>query len=142
MEVTTDYLQDVFNPTLYERTLRKASKDIRTWGRDFQAIAFTGVSGAAIAFPLGRALRKSLICVRKEGARSHSEHDVEGDVNASTYIIVDDFVETGSTVKTIQARIAEAGGNGVCVGLYTYCSTLDDDAVAAHYFPNLHIPRT
>jgi len=85
----------------------------------FDAIAFTGMSGAAMAFPLAIKLEKDLIMVRKPSSSSHSDYDVEGQNQSKNYIIVDDFPETGATKKRIIAAVEKFCG-ATYVGVYFY----------------------
>lgn len=90
--ITTDYLSKVFDPEKFADTADRAYKDIRAWelaGGKFDTIAFTGISGAALAFPLALRLNKRLICIRKKNSGSYSLYEIEGDFSADTYIIVD-----------------------------------------------------
>jgi adenine/guanine phosphoribosyltransferase-like PRPP-binding protein len=67
------------------------------------AIAFCGSSGCAIAFNLATRHKIPLIYVRKKGEKSHGSK-VEcnaGRIPIAKYLIVDDFVDQGSTVDHI-----------------------------------------
>jgi len=118
--IKTSYLQPIFNRYEYKLTLEMAIETITDWADkneiEFGAIAFTGVSGAGLAFPLSLELDKALLCVRKTNS-SHSEHEVEGDFSEDKYIIVDDFTETNGTIDTIIEKI---GTRSKCVGVYFY----------------------
>jgi len=123
--ITTDYLGSVFCREKFAQTVDRSEKDIRDWiakGNDFDCIAFTGVSGAALAFPLALRLNKGLLCIRKEGSGSHSLYDIEGDFSGDRYIIVDDFVDTGSTVEKIHSDLERnrATDDIELVGIYLY----------------------
>jgi adenine/guanine phosphoribosyltransferase-like PRPP-binding protein len=85
--------------------VEQAAKALRLFRKKnpFDAIAFRGNSGAAIAYPLSFKLQIPLICVRK--GPSHSPFKVEGCSNAKTYVIVDDFIESGNTIKRIRKAI-------------------------------------
>lgn len=115
-----DYLEALKHAKA-NKILANSLKNLR--GLDFDAIAFTGVSGALVAPALAYNLGKGLIVVRR-GPR-HSGWALEGHINASTYIIVDDFLCSGNTVK----RIARAVQKGTAyskaekprlVGVYEY----------------------
>lgn len=91
------------------------------------AIAFTGSSGAVIAFPLALRYKLPLIMVRKPHEKSHG---VELECNTSelikNFIIVDDFVCTGRTIRQILASIARRARRQndrppVCLGVYQWC---------------------
>lgn len=68
----------------------------------FDAIAFTGSSGCAIGFALAMAFKIPLIYVRKENERSHGcEVECNSYNKIKKYLIVDDFVSSGETVRKI-----------------------------------------
>jgi hypothetical protein len=73
----------------------------------FDAIAYTGHSGALVAPIVAMELRKNLIVVRKNGENAHSSKSCEGPYGGARYIIVDDFVATGRTVRRIVETIQE-----------------------------------
>lgn len=123
MEIRTDYLTCVFDPVAFRTRVNEAIGLLTEFRKHtpFDAIAFTGVSGAALAFPLSFALGIPLLCVRKQGESSHSPYKVEGDYSAERYVIVDDFISSGSTVNRIQDDIeSEISGVPELVGLYLY----------------------
>lgn len=78
-----------------KRTIKRASK------LKFDSIAYTGHSGALVAIPVAIALKKHLIIVRKPHEKSHGVA-IEKDNNAKRCLIVDDFIETGKTIRRIK----------------------------------------
>lgn len=94
----------------------KAAHDLKKQGFDFESIAFRGMSGAVLASPIALALDKTLILVRK-GENTHSQYAVEGDLSGQKYIIVDDFISTGETVRTIIKEIFKACPRCQCIGI-------------------------
>ena len=76
-------------------------------GDEFDAIAFRGMSGALLATPVALAMKKTLILVRHLDDPSHSEEMVEGDCTARTYVILDDFIASGDTVRAIKEAVAD-----------------------------------
>ncbi len=74
----------------------------------FDAIAFTGSSGAAVAFPLAMLFKIPLIYVRKDGETSHgSPVECNARCHIKKYLIVDDFVSSGETVRRIVMKIRD-----------------------------------
>lgn len=67
-----------------------------------QAVAVTGKSGLSLAFATLMLIDFPLIVVRKRGENSHGSN-IEGTcgVDVDKYLILDDFVSSGSTVRTI-----------------------------------------
>jgi len=107
----------------------------------FQALAFTGSSGAAIAFVVGIAAQIPIIYVRKKNEQGHGNR-IECNTQAPihSYLIVDDFTASGETVKYIynqlQTRAKEdKRKEPICKGVYLYdsdCNTklqMNDDTV-------------
>jgi orotate phosphoribosyltransferase-like protein len=75
----------------------------------FDAIAFSGSSGCAIAFHVAATLGIPLMYVRKANEQSHSYQKVDcnfarGEIKK--YLIVDDFVQSGDTIRHITNTIA------------------------------------
>lgn len=98
--VTGDYLDKAIQarqrPIIIERVVRR----IRKSGIDFDAIAFTGLSGALIAPSVADLLKKPIIAVRKEKT-PHSSRRIEGFCGGKSYIILDDCRDTGNTILRI-----------------------------------------
>lgn len=71
--------------------------------KDFDAIAFCGLSGAAIACPVAYVMQKELILVRKKQGNdgSNSGMYVEGYVDATRIAIIDDFICGDGTMRNI-----------------------------------------
>lgn len=89
----------------------------------FHAIAFRGTSGAALAYPISIATGIPLICVRKPSDKAHGG-PVEGSSNTDVkkYLIIDDFMSTGDTIKAIIDAIDMKRRNYSvkCVGILLY----------------------
>lgn len=111
--VETDYLFDVFSTRELAATVRWCVKRVlalRAKHR-FDSIAFTGISGAAVAFAVSAATGIPITCVRKRSSGSEASHSscaVEGHVNMERYIIIDDFVDTGATLERVRGAISKA----------------------------------
>lgn len=88
--------------------------------KNFDSIVFQGVSGVLIAAPLAVRLKKNLIVVRKH-QDCHSQHAIEGK-NPKNYIIVDDFISSGRTVKVILSKMKRFDG-AVCKGVFLFRDT-------------------
>jgi adenine/guanine phosphoribosyltransferase-like PRPP-binding protein len=111
--IISGYLEDGLEKSSARKVIRGMKNLIVKSNLKFDAIAYTGCSGALVAPTIAYLLNKHLIVVRKnEGA--HSFNRVEGYVNKNepiNYIIIDDFIETGKTINTIYEKIADAAGN-------------------------------
>ena len=77
---------------------------------NFDAAAFTGSSGCCIAFVLAYETGIPLLYVRKPGEKSHGsalECNVK-ETPIKKYLIVDDFIDTGDTIRKMVKRINRA----------------------------------
>jgi orotate phosphoribosyltransferase len=123
------------NHTLYLNELDPldgiaAVKDATNAIRDlhFDAIAFSGMSGALVAPSVAMALRKPMILARKPTDDSHAGKGVvEGALDAETYIIIDDFMSSGDTIRRIHTSVVKTAAEHpyrphkiICVGIYLY----------------------
>jgi adenine/guanine phosphoribosyltransferase-like PRPP-binding protein len=89
----------------------------------FDAIAFRGMSGALIAPSVAAILDKPLIMVRKSTNNTHSWRKVEGfmpSIGMHQYVIIDDFIASGNTIKDIIRDIRNENTNLECLGVATY----------------------
>lgn len=123
--IRTDYLDRVYSKkylTLIPRVLKKAQQ-IRA-KTPFDAIAFTGSSGAAVAYPLSFLLKVPLIHIRKKDGNHYGGGKIEGTISSQRYLIVDDFINTGKTIKRIEQTIREElGKSAKPVAILTYASS-------------------
>jgi len=85
-------------------------------GVEFDTIAFRGMSGALVAPIVARDLKKEIILVRKEKGDNHSGYTVEGHIGAKKYVILDDFISSGATVREIIKEVQAATPTAELVG--------------------------
>jgi adenine/guanine phosphoribosyltransferase-like PRPP-binding protein len=140
-EIQTEYLGSVYGKE-FLKLVPKAVKKLRSIKRKypFDAIAFTGSSGAALAYPLSYLLKMPLIHVRK-GNSHYGMGKIEGTISSKHYIIVDDFIETGSTIKRIIKNIS-AETNAKPIGILLYSSGMNNDFVyQTQELPVFTLPR-
>lgn len=128
------YLRRFLDAISRGNLIETAVNELSPHAWQFRAVAFRGMSGALIAPEIARRLGKSLTMVRKNKKDCHSSYLVEGALGCD-YIIVDDCIASGNTVREIQRDIRneeirlrrERGGynpeiagmkHGRCVGLW------------------------
>lgn len=88
---------------------------------DFDAIAFTGLSGAVLASAVAMKMNKLMYCVRKPGENRHSEYEVEGPIGTLNYIIIDDLIQSGGTIRRIVNQVSRHSDNQAnLVGIWLY----------------------
>lgn len=119
----------MLNPQKARYTVTQVVKMIRVRGLVFDAIACRGVSGMLIAPIVAMRLNKTLIVVRK-GEPTHSTYAVEGDHGAQRYIILDDFIDSGDTIREIGASVHNANPSAKCVGFIAYKRLSNKDTYA------------
>ncbi|CAB4196676.1 Phosphoribosyltransferase domain [uncultured Caudovirales phage] len=124
MTAHTEYLSDVFVKENFSETMRRTTHLARMMRRayKFDTIVFTGMSGAAVAFPLSLALNTSLVCIRKVNDNSHYPFSFEGNANVKDYIIVDDFISIGTTIRNVLSKMAKAKPKATCKAILLYKS--------------------
>ena len=127
------YLDNILKPSSLKRIAGNMAKMIRKSGVEYDFIAFRGYSGGILAGALSTRLNKPLGFVRKDGEGSHGEpievyeNDKYSRVGkfstSATFIIVDDFISTGTTVNKIIKGMEKAR----CVGIFLWNDSRPDD---------------
>lgn len=131
--VQTGYLAPIFYADRFQRQVQKAL-DVALKIVDkhpFDAIAFTGTSGSALAYILGHTLNVPLICIRKPSESSHywsndtPEGKLEGFLLSKSFIIVDDFISSGKTVDSILCVMRKKCPYAKCVAAMMYTQSTE-----------------
>jgi orotate phosphoribosyltransferase len=119
----------VLNHKERNKIIIKAVCDLRKISDSFDSIACCGVSGLMVVPQIAELLNKNIVVVRK-GERCYSEFRTEG-VAPFRYIILDDLICSGSTVKHIKKVLKDEYPRSSCVGVYCYlpdeCAYHDDE---------------
>lgn len=125
--ISTSYLSTIFYPETFPKTIQACLKEAKRIKKEqgFDTIAFSGMSGAAVAFILAHELDVPLLCIRKKGESSHycndyNDRHVEGHLTAEKYLLVDDFISSGKTVRFILDSIKREAPKAVCIGMLMY----------------------
>ena len=108
----------VLNHKNRNKIIIKAVCDLRKISDSFDSIACCGVSGLMVVPQVAELPNKHIIVVRK-GEKCYSEFRTEG-VAPFRYIILDDLICSGSTVKHIKRTLKEEYSRSQCVGVYCY----------------------
>jgi orotate phosphoribosyltransferase len=96
-----------FNPPTLRRNARLVLKIMELNGLDPDVVAFSGVSGAAICFAMSVIGNVALACVRKEGDISHGMGVEAAERDVGHYVIVDDLMSSGETIRRIVGKISD-----------------------------------
>ena len=91
----------------------------------FEQIVCTGISGQSIAWPVGYVTGIPVDVVRRKGERGHHGYTVENFARDKPYIILDDFVSSGSTIKYMVRTLNKEkdAETSLCVGVFCYDPT-------------------
>lgn len=109
------YREVITHPDL-KRSVQNAVEALR--GVDFDAIVFTGVSGALFGPVLAYQLGKEIVVVRKPG--HNRGYICEGFKDAERYIFVDDMIDTGKTIVRVIKEMRGFALHGEIIGAYLY----------------------
>lgn len=109
----------VLNHKNRNKIIIKAVCDLRKIADSFDTIACCGVSGLMVVPQIAELLNKNIVIVRKPDEKRYSEFYIEG-VSPFRYIVVDDLICSGNTLKWIRKAIREDNPKAICAGLYCY----------------------
>jgi|TARA_B100001094_G_scaffold158506_1_gene153425 adenine/guanine phosphoribosyltransferase-like PRPP-binding protein len=91
---------------------------LKKYDGSYDAIACCGTSGLMVVPQIAELLKKNIIVVRKN-TDGYSDFMVEG-ASTRQYIIIDDLVCSGGTVKHIIKNIKEEIPIAKCMGVWSY----------------------
>jgi phosphoribosylpyrophosphate synthetase len=132
-KIVSDYLHSVYNPKEFVKTVNKTTllvkklyKQYKAEGIIIDSIAVRGTSGASVGFAVSYKTGLPVTMIRKESEDSHCYLAVEGYTNPKNYIIIDDLICSGSTVKEIIEKIdghnIDSRKKPVCKHIVLYAS--------------------
>ena len=108
----------VLNHKARTKAIIKSVCHLRPMAHTFDSIVCCGTSGLLVAPQIAEILDKHIVVVRKD-QKCYSDFFVEG-VAPNRYIIVDDFICTGNTIRYIMDSISEDSPSSRCYGVYCY----------------------
>jgi adenine/guanine phosphoribosyltransferase-like PRPP-binding protein len=120
MTLATSYLGEALTRGGVYAAARRVRHLIKKNGIKFDAVVFTGYSGALVGPVVAAQTGKSMVIIRKEKENTHSAYPVEGEHDVRRFIIVDDFVAGGGTVERILKAMRERRPGSVCVAIVCY----------------------
>lgn len=119
----------VLNHKIRTKIIIKAVCDLRKISDEFDSIACCGSSGLMVVPQVAELLNKNIVLVRKEQEKRYSNFAIEG-IAPFRYIILDDLICSGDTIRHIQRTIKDEHPRSKCIGLYFYlpkeCAYSDD----------------
>ncbi len=125
---------------------KNMAKMLRTFGKlkdelNIDAVAYSGSSGSVLAFAIALKYEVAVIYVRKDNEDSHG-NKVECNRNdVKRYLIVDDFIDAGSTVERILQKIRNRARTNQertpkCMGILLYDTCAREDMEGRHFVRN------
>lgn len=102
---SVEWLRPILKPGGLAEIVKKVETVLQSI--EFDAIAFTGLSGAVLSSIIAMRMNKLLYCVRKEHESRHSGQVVEGPSTGLRYVIIDDLICTGTTIRRIIKLVSE-----------------------------------
>lgn len=108
----------VLNHKERNKIIVKAVCKLRKISDEFDTIACCGISGLLVVPQIAELLNKHILIIRKN-EKCYSEFRMEG-VAPFRYVVVDDLICSGSTIKRIKNTIKEDHPRARCVGVYCY----------------------
>jgi orotate phosphoribosyltransferase-like protein len=142
MAIQSSYLQTIYEPTRFTRTVDRAVEEAEKLlqQKEFDTVAFTGMSGAAMAYLLAYKLKVQLLCIRKTTDGSHFHQTFpygakglvcEGNLGTKRYMIVDDFITSGNTVNQIINSVSKEAPGAKCVAILMYAQSYS--SICSHH---------
>ena len=102
IQLTNSYHSHLVSPRELKKTVDKVAKavnKIHAKGK-LSHILCTGISGQAISWPVSYVTKIPVVIVRKPRESTHG-NEVEGEGVLKNFIIIDDFISEGTTVKRL-----------------------------------------
>ena len=112
----TSYMETLFREP--EKIVRRL-RNLQERGVEFDTIVGTGISGLIPLKQAADELGIHWLAVRKPGENSHSGSLLTGEIG-DKWLMVDDFMQSGATVKRVVEAITRAGVKSQFVGLLQY----------------------
>ena len=99
--------------------INKAIINLESITNEFDTIACCGTSGLLVVAKIAELLDKNILIIRKKNESKYSPFLYEG-VIPEKYIIIDDLICSGNTVKHILNTIKNESPNSICIGVYVF----------------------
>jgi phosphoribosylpyrophosphate synthetase len=119
-DVKSSYLSSVYVVERRNIIIKYAVTELKKLSQYFDFIVVRGTSGLLVGPEVASRLKKPLGVVRKKTDNSHYCYGYEGTVIGSRYIIIDDFIASGDTVRAIVKEMESVLPDSKCVGVYCY----------------------
>ena len=114
---------DDYNPDEMAKVVTRAVRMLNKHKGEFDSIVVRGVSGLMIGAPVALKMGKPLLVVRKPNELRHTSVPIANHVRSGDrYIILDDFVSSGVTARSIAYAMKKDRPKAQLVATYMYQS--------------------
>ncbi len=113
------HTSQILNHKVRNQIIIEAFSNLKKISDTFDSIACCGISGLVVVPQIAELLKKHIVIIRKSNERCYSNFDIEG-VSPYRYIIIDDLVCSGGTVRHIKNTIKKECPIAKCIGVYCY----------------------
>jgi len=146
IELESSYHEIPLSPKELKVTVNKLSKKIKLIHSKYKLshIVCTGISGQAVSWPLSVKTGIPICVVRKAKEESHGS-TVEGVGILKNFVIIDDFIASGDTIKRITKQLLSKNYPKTkktpllnCKGVILY-NSLDKTKRSINKFPIMYV---
>ena len=116
----TDHTGTILNHRSRNKIIDKAVYDLIPIVHRFESIVCCGTSGLMVVPQIAERLKKNIVVVRKGTDNCYSTFMIEGP-QPRRFIIVDDLICSGNTIKHILSQISIEYNTDVCYPIGVYC---------------------
>ncbi len=118
------WLKEVFYPSRLKKSANTISRQVLKDNKQFNycAIACIGLSGVSMGTVVSYLTGIPLLVIRKPKENHHGTYDLEYSnyhVKPGNYCIVDDLIDSGTTINNIKEKINKEGNFTLCK-IYLY----------------------
>ena len=114
-----DHTTMLLNHKIRNKIIFQCIEHLKNTEKDFDSIACCGTSGLLIVPQVCEILKKNIIIIRKKNDKRYSPFQYEG-VIPKKYLIIDDLICSGNTVKHITNVVKEDCPRSQCIGIYCF----------------------
>lgn len=114
-----DHTTLLLNHKIRNKIIFQSIADLKNLNNHFDTIACCGTSGLLVVPQISELLKKNMLVVRKRKEKRYSPFQYEGPI-PNKYIIIDDLICSGKTIKHIISTIKEDCPRSKCLGVYCF----------------------
>lgn len=136
-DIKSDYLGCVYDVKKRQQMVSYAVKQLKLVTDLFDFFVFRGTSGLLMGPEIAGRLKKPFSVIRKKNDNAHYLQEFEGAlVTGGRYIVIDDFICSGTTLDIIVEAITKIDPTSVYVGCYLYKPKICIKSAMAWNFDN------